>query len=439
MPDYKRTARARSRRKRHKMAISVLSKALVVLVSAAAAGGLAAGCFLGMKAWREGTKVSIVTEKKREVIRESFPKSGQNGGNVSGSDLTPDERARKALEQLTLEEKVAQLFIITPEALTGYETVTAAGNATKEAYEAYPVGGLVYFSGNLISENKVKDMLFNTKRYAMDRIGVPVFTGIDEEGGSVARIGNHPDFSVPKVSDASLIGASRDPKKAYEAGKTIGSYLVNLGFNLDFAPVADVYSNPKNTVIAKRSFGKEGTAVAAFSNEMMRGLKEQGVNAALKHFPGHGGTEGDTHDGYAFTEKSLEELLSDDLVPFQKGIEAGADFVMVAHIAVPAVTGNDTPATMSSVLLTDVLREQLGFDKIIVTDALNMNAVVQHYSPEAAAVKALQAGADMLLMPADFKKAYQGVLNAVKQGTLTKERIDESVYRILEVKFRTLP
>lgn len=438
MAHYRKRGEGRSRKKPNGRLWERAGAFFLLFLVVLGVGGLTAGGIYGWNRWRGGKPSEPIpaAEIKREVAKEAFPSDPTKGSG--GSGLSSQEQARKKLEQMTLEEKVSQLFVITPEALTGYSSVTAAGAATKEAYDRYPVGGLVYFSENLESETQVKDMVSNTKKYAMDRIGIPVLISVDEEGGTVARIGNNPAFQVPKVGNMAEIGGSKDPTKAYEAGKTLGTYLSGMGFNLDFAPVADVYNNPENTVVAKRAFGTKGVEVAAFSNELLRGLREKGVNGVLKHFPGHGSTAGDTHEGYAYTEKSLEELLSDDFIPFQKGIEAGADFVMVGHIGAPAVTGDETPATLSPVLLTDILRGQLGFEGIIITDALNMGAIVDSYTPEEAAVKALEAGVDMLLMPGDFQKAYQGVLTGVKEGRLSQNRLDQSVYRILEVKFRTL-
>lgn len=354
-------------------------------------------------------------------------------GETPGSGKTartPEEQ----MEQMTLEEKVLQLFIITPEALTGVNEVYAAGAATREAIGAYPVGGLVYFRQNLKSPEQVRDMLSKSKGYFVDRIGVIPFLSVDEEGGQVARISGREEFGEASFPDMSEIGAGGDPKEAYRVGTVIGEYLAGYGFNVDFAPVADVITNPENTVVARRSFGSRGASAAAFTNEVIRGLKEKGVEAVVKHFPGHGGTAEDSHKGYAQTLRTLEEMREEEFVPFREGIKAGCRFVMVGHIAAPKVTGDETPAVFSKKMVTDILRGELGFDGIVVTDALNMGAVTDSYGSAEAAVLALEAGVDMLLMPADFKGAYNGVLQAVKSGTLSEARIEESVRRILAVK-----
>lgn len=339
------------------------------------------------------------------------------------------------LTSMTLEEKVAQLFVILPESLMSeVSCVTAAGSATKEAINEYPVGGFIYMEQNLQSESQVQEMLANVQTYSMDRIGLPAFLCVDEEGGTVARISGTGKFDVPTFENMASVGATGDTNRAYEIGTQMGEYLSELGLNVDFAPVADVWNNPDNQVVKKRSFGSDPQLVSQMCMEISKGLKEHGVYSTYKHFPGHGNTAADTHEGYAYTSKSLEEIRQCELIPFQQAFDNGVSFVMIAHISLPNVVGDNTPATLSSYIITDLLRGQMGFDGIVVTDAMNMGAIANQYSSSRAAVKALQAGADIILMPADFHSAYQGVLNAVEDGTLSQERIDESLRRIIKVK-----
>lgn len=387
---------------------------------------------------RAGNKAGITGEySEGEEGPSDSSDSSEAAGDFAQGGLTGqalEDAAAKKLASMTTEEKVLQLFFITPEALTGVDEVYAAGAKTKEMLETYPVGGLVYFRQNLRTPDQVKDMLTRSRKYSRDRIGLDLFTGVDEEGGEVARISGREEFGIAAFPSMSEIGAEGDPQKAYEVGSSIGTYLSDLGFNLDFAPVADVLTNPENTVVAKRSFGSDGAITAQFVIKEMEGLKSQGVDAVLKHFPGHGGTAGDTHQGYAYTERTMDQLMAEDLVPFKEGIDAGAGFIMAAHISAPQVTGGDEPASLSKTLLTDVLRGKLGFQGVIITDALNMGAITEKYSSAEAAVLAVKAGADMLLMPANFSEAYNGVLNAVGDGTISETRLDESVMRILRVK-----
>lgn len=355
-------------------------------------------------------------------------------GSAAQTKPTKTEEVQNIVDSMSLEEKVAQLFLVQPEAIVDIGTATAAGDATKQAINKTPVGGFVYFSDNLQSEQQVQDMLRNVQKYSEDRIGLPAFLSVDEEGGTVARVASTGRFDVTDVGDMAKIGASGDVQQAKQAGETIGSYLSELGFNLDFAPDADVLTNPDNTVVKKRSFGSDPRVVSDMSLAVAQGLAQHQVYSVYKHFPGHGATAGDTHQGYAYTDKTLDELKQSELIPFENAIQNNAAFIMAAHISAPRVTGDNTPASLSKTMITDILRGQMGYDGIVVTDAMNMGAVTEQYTSAQAAVKALQAGADVVLMPEDFQEAYQGVLDAVKDGTLTEQRINESVTRIVTVK-----
>lgn len=369
----------------------------------------------GEKAEREEKEEKEEKETK-PVISEEEQRRQQISGIISG---------------MTLEEKVCQLFMVTPEQLTHVSTVVQAGESTKASLEKYPVGGLVYFKQNILDEEQIKTMIANSRSYSK----YPLFIGVDEEGGSlVARIANNEGFSVEKVPDMQTIGASEDYEAAYQAGRTIGSYLSELGFDMDFAPVADVLTNPNNTVIGKRSFGPDAKVDAQMAAQVVKGLKEYNIKAVLKHFPGHGGTDGDSHEAAVANERTLEQLEETEFLPFVSGIQAGAKFVMVGHISLPEVTGDSIPATLSPAIIGGLLRERLGFDGIVITDSMSMGAITNYYTPAEAAVKVIQAGGDMILMPADFEQAYEGVLDAVRDGTLSEERINESVYRILDCK-----
>ena len=335
----------------------------------------------------------------------------------TNTDNTDNADIRAVISQMSLEQKAAQLFIITPEALTGFKTVTQAGDATYKALQEYPVGGLIYFPQKLQNPGQLKTMTAKTQEFA---------SGLNQ------------GFDLPKVDTMAEIGKTGDTSRAYEAGSVIGGYLEEFGINLDFAPDADVLTNPDNTVVLDRSFGSDPVLVTQMVKAYMKGLEEHHVYGTPKHFPGHGATEGDSHKGFAYTYKTWDELEQAELVPFAGLIQDNTPFIMAGHISLPQVTGDDTPSSLSSQVLTDYLRETMGYNGIIITDALNMGAIQDNYPPDRAAVMALQAGADLLLMPADFKEAYNGVLDAVKTGELTEERIDQSLTRILGLKL-TLP
>lgn len=352
----------------------------------------------------------------------------------SQETVSVQQQIDSCLEDMTLEEKVAQLFIIQPEAILDVGTAVAAGDATREAINQNPVGGFIYFGDNLQSKEQTQEMLKNVQTYSMERTGFPAFLSVDEEGGTVARVAGTGNFDIPKIGDMADIGAAGDVDAAKQVGEDIGSYLAELGFNLDFAPVADVLSNPENTVVRDRSFGNDPEMVSDMAIAVSDGLEEKGILSTYKHFPGHGATSADTHKGYAYTDKTLEELEACELIPFQRCIADGAKIIMAAHISVPNVTGDDTPTSLSKTMVTDILREKMGYTGLVVTDAMNMGAITEEYTSAEAAVKALQAGVDVVLMPENYQQAYQGVLDAVADGTLTEERIDESVTRILTVK-----
>lgn len=425
--DNRSRRRKRSRRKELAAAWTVLAVLIVLVVGGAVGGGLL------FRRWSDRKVDTEPREQSREVVPETLAQ-----GEPSADDRAPEARVQEILDSMTLEQKAAQLFFVTPEQLTGYTLVTAAGEATKAAYEGYPVGGLIYFKENLQSPDQVKEMMKNMKTISRAVSAVPVFLGVDEEGGTVSRIGNQKAFHIAKVPDMAAIGATEDVKEGYEAGKYIGAYLADLGFNLDFAPVADVLTNPANTLMEKRAFSKDSQTAADFSSAFLRGLEEQGVSGVLKHYPGQGAVSGDTHEGFAYTDKTLDQLMESELIPFQTGIGEGADIIMAAHISATSVTGDNTPSSLSKVMITDVLRGKLGYDGLVVTDALNMGAVADHYTSDVASVMAIQAGVDLLLMPKDFKAAYEGIIKAVKDGTITEERINQSVLRILKLKFEKL-
>lgn len=365
---------------------------------------------------------------------ESIPQTEEPEATETQTVVDPlVEQAAQIVSGMTLEEKVAQMFFITPEALTGYGQVTVAGDATNEAYQKYPVGGLIYNSQNLVDIDQTKTMMAKMQQYADSRISLPVFLGVDEEGGSVTRIASNEAYGLTNVDNMSDIGATGDTQNAYQAGVTIGTYLSDLGFNLDFAPVADVLT-VSDSVIGNRSFGTDSELVASMALSELQGLESMGIQGVVKHFPGHGGVSGDSHSGVVSTDKSLEELFASELVPFQRAIDGGAEFLMVGHIAAPNVTGDDTPASLSKVMITDVLRTQMGYQGVVITDAMNMTAITANHAADEAAVLAVNAGADMILMPEDFGKAYNGVIDAVNNGTIEEYRINEAVVRIVKAK-----
>lgn len=369
----------------------------------------------------------------------------------SGGD---SEAIKDIIDKMTLEQKVAQLFVVSPETLTGVDSVQYAGDMTYQALQDYPVGGIVFEKDNIDSSSQFGTMTDNLQSYSEDISGLPLFLAAAEEGGSASVLGNNDnldeyyensysdddsDYSSSSANSVhsgapsmSEIGRKDDSTNAYEAGKSIGSLMSAYGLNLDLAPVADVLSG-NSTGIGDRTFGTDVQTVSDMALEVIRGIQEEDVNAAMKYFPGYGAASSNM-SGFPVINSSLDELKKKEFLPYSNAIAQGLDFVMVGHISVPNVTGDDTPASLSEKMISEVLRKDLGFKGIVMTDYLNDKTIVKNYSAADAAVKAIQAGADLLLEPDDLEAAYEGVLKAVKKGDITEDRLDESIYRILRVK-----
>lgn len=345
----------------------------------------------------------------------------------------PKSEAEILLESMTTEQKAGQLFIVCPEDLL---TAVGAGNVggvksfdenLTAALTEYPVGGVVLFARNITSPEQLQTLTSDFKSAAE----IPLFIAVDEEGGTVARLANSAGFDLPKYKNAASVGESGSYDSGYEMGSEIGGYLAKYGFNLDFAPVADVNTNPANPIIGKRAFSSDPQTAALMVRAFSDGLTSKGVISTFKHFPGHGDTAEDSHKKIAVSYKSKEELYSCEWLPF---MEAGEnDMVMVGHIALPNVTGDMTPAAMSREIVTDILKDEIGFKGIIITDSLAMGAV--QLPSDEAAVAALTAGCDVLLMPEDFAAAYNAVISAIQNGELTEEELDSKVLHILEFKY----
>lgn len=346
------------------------------------------------------------------------------------------------LEAMTLEEKVGQLFMVTPgtlglpqikapmEALS-QEQLSQMENTIREIFAKYPVGGIVQFAADLYSPEQITAYNALLQRAAE----IPLFLGIDEEGGTVARLANHSAFDLPQYQSAGAVGASGNPEDALKMGQTIGAYLGEYGFNMDFAPVADVNTNPNNPVIGNRSFSSDCNVAGQMAKAMAEGLEEQGIVPVFKHFPGHGDTAQDSHEEVAYSHKTLEELQACEFIPFSGLTENQC--VMVGHIALPEVTGDMTPATLSSEIVTGLLREKLGFRGLILTDSMVMEAITDNYSSAEASLLALEAGCQIILQPADFPSAFAGVVEAVEAGTFPEEQLNAVVLQILRFKQET--
>jgi beta-N-acetylhexosaminidase len=345
-----------------------------------------------------------------------------------------------AIQKMSIREKVGQMFFVRPEALDtsihwneyaelpDYK-LEQVNKTMLAVNKDYPIGGMILYAHNIVDETQLSKFIEEIQKLN----GTPLLA-IDEEGGRVARIANNENFDVPKYESMAAIAESGDANKAYEAAFTIGSYVKKYGFDIDYAPVADVNTNPDNIVIGARAFSDDPETAAKFVVSYLNGLESAGVIGTLKHFPGHGDVSTDTHYGYASTNKTWEEMLKCEMIPFKAGIKAGAQMIMTAHIAAPKVSGDDLPATLSSVILQDKLRGELGFDGVIVTDAMDMGAITKQFSNTEAAIKSIQAGVDVVLCSREFTQVFDAVVKAVEKGEIKESRIDESVKRILKLK-----
>lgn len=443
------------RKRRQKNQILAYIAAFVILVVVAVTVVQGVRIVADRRGGQQSLQESVpqdVLESKQENGPESVPENTIESGSEVIEDLyateeeitpptkepeptpippTPEELMNEKIEtiiaEMTLPEKVAGLFILTPEGLTGVDTATSAGDTTRKALEQYKVGGIIYMKKNIKSEEQIAEMIQNTRSYSK----YPVFIAVDEEGGTVTRVAAA--GLVEKQPSPKEIGQTGDANKAYETGATIGGYLKELGFDVNFAPVADL-SNVEKSIMEERSYGDTAEEVTPYVLAMMKGLEEQGITACMKHFPGIGGTTADTHDGLVAITRTAEEMRAQELAVYKAGIEAGVPMVMLGHADVESLTGDKTSAVFSEVIVTDILRGELGFKGVIITDALNMKAISEYYTSEQAAVLALKAGCDMIMMPEDFLQAYAGVINAVNDGKISEERINDSLRRIYRIK-----
>lgn len=376
-----------------------------------------------------GKKISTGDSASSDAEATTAENTSDSGILTNPADLADGDMYDRIVSRMSLHEKICQMLIVTPESLTGYDSVTASGETTRQCLEQYPVGGLIYFSANLESMEQAKQMLADAKQIQKDIGCIPLFYAIDEEGGNVARCA---DSLGTTAFEPMYTYREQGTETAYSNAKTIAEDISAVGFNLDFAPVADTWSNPENTVIGQRAYSDDFEETSDLVASAVKGFSDGGVYCSLKHFPGHGDTAEDSHYGTATSAKTAAELELNEYLAFKNGIEAGADMVMMGHITMTNI--DQLPASVSKIMITDELRGKLGYDGVVVTDSLAMGAVADMYSSGELSVKIIDAGADILLMPADMKEAVASLEEAVKNGTISEERINDSVRRILILK-----
>lgn len=334
------------------------------------------------------------------------------------------QQMKNKISKMTLNEKIGQMIF------AGISGKTLNDNDLSLINE-YKVGGIIFFKDNLASTNQTLNLLNEIKSVNANN-GIPLFLGIDEEGGRISRLPNE----INNIPSSKKISESNDVFFAHDIGKILGKELSAFGFNLNFAPVLDVNSNPKNPIIGDRSFGDDPEIVSSFGIAAMKGLQSENIISVVKHFPGHGDTAVDSHLDLPVVSKSIEQLYELELIPFKNAIAEGTDVVMVAHILLPKVDST-FPSSMSKEIITGILREQLNFDGVVITDDLTMKAITNNYNIAAAAVNSVKAGSDIILIAHDYHNvisSFQALKKAVENGEIPEERIDESVTRILQLK-----
>lgn len=365
----------------------------------------------------------------RLVLQGIFPALNGARGIDSGE-------LDRLVGKMTLEEKIGQMLMVSFRRWEEQD-VTEINSEIAGIVKKYHLGGVILFRENVVGAEQTARLTNQLQKASGD---IPLFIAADQEGGLVARL-----QSGTAMPGNMALGAARSTENTYEVGKAIGEELNALGININFAPVVDVNINPDNPVIGIRSFGGDPQLVADMGVAYVKGLRDAGVLAAVKHFPGHGDTDVDSHLGLPSVPHDQARLRAVELKPFQQAFDRNVDLVMTAHVTFPAIddtkavsvqdgTEISIPATLSRKVLTDLVRKEMGFDGIIITDALEMKAIADHFGPREAVIRAIKAGADIALMPADLDQAYGGLLAAVKSGELPESRIDESVKRLIGLK-----
>jgi len=346
------------------------------------------------------------------------------------------ELAAEYRENMTLEEKVGQIFMVNLEQLDrrrgNYFEFRKFTKTMAKSIAKYHVGGVILFSRNIAKRKQTQTLTAGLA--SADR--TPLFIAVDEEGGRVSRVAVNKQMKTTSFPSAEEIGQTKDGEYTYEMGRTIGQEIRELGFNVNFAPVADVRTSELNKEIGDRSFGSDPEKVSEHVSAFIQGLHKTNTCSAVKHFPGQGSSNGDTHTESVDIDSTIAGLRKTDFVPFKAGIAAGADFVMTSHISVSKVTESAVPASMSDLIMKTILRDELGFQKIIITDAFDMASIIDYYTPAEAAYHALKAGADIILMPQNFEEAYQEIYTKVQEEENLMQQLDNAVLHILAVKIQ---
>lgn len=343
--------------------------------------------------------------------------------NLNKRNTTIDVIKEK-IETMTIDEKIGQMITV---GIDGY----TINDKTKELIQQKKVGGIILFKDNISDSNQLLELINNIK-ITNSKNKIPIFISVDEEGGRVSRLPKE----IKKLPPNETVGRVNDENLAYDIGKSIGYALKSFGFNMDFAPVLDINSNPNNTVIGDRAFSSDKDIVSNLGVRQIKGFKSSNIISVAKHFPGHGDTDIDSHHGLPIINKTLDELKELEFIPFKKAIKENVSSIMVSHILLPEID-DINPASMSKTLITDILRKDLKFDGLIVTDDMTMKAITNNFDINESCIKSINAGCDLLLICHRYEKEIEvinSIKDAVNKGIISMDRINESVYRILSLK-----
>ncbi len=408
--DEKRLAR-RARRKKSQMAAYITLGVIVVVVLGLLIFGIhMLRKALGSKPAAEEATVEATEEVSSEPAVIETPEETEEVQEYTEEELM-DEVLGNILSEMTLEDKVAGLFLVTPEQLTGVDTAVKAGTGTQEALASYAVGGVIYAPKNIKSTDQIKEMLETTATMSK----YPIFTILSEQSAAAdsvkTTLGTEPDAEIT------------DTETSMNAGNKAGSELFKNGFNLAITPDMEVSEEGR--------FGADIDTVKELTSAYMSGLQDAGVTSCGYLFP----LKGDTASGMATSEATREDLVIGEYEVFKNAIDSGIGAMMVSNISLPELTGDNTPACLSDKIVEDELRGALGFNGIVITAPLNEKAVTEYYTSKDAAIAAIKAGADMIYIPENFEEAYAGLLAEVQDGNISEERINESLRRIYSIKY----
>ncbi|MFV0519148.1 MAG: glycoside hydrolase family 3 protein [Lachnospirales bacterium] len=382
------------------------------------------------------TENTTTTEPSQEITTDVITEKIQpvEIEKIENTLIEPEKKFEdiiaEKLNSMTLEEKVGQMFIVDLESFSATSPVTTINELDIDKIKEYNIGGFIFFAPNIVTPEQITSLNNNLNEIFND---TNLFLSVDEEGGQVARISNNINFPESKFANMNTV---KTYDEAYEIGNTIGSYLKKYGFNLNYAPLCDVLVNSENTVVQNRSFSSDPIEVTLMSEQILSGLHNNYIQGVAKHFPGHGSTTEDTHDDFAISYSTLEEMKTSELLPFENLINKKIDMIMISHVIYPNLSKNQLPATLNYDIITTLLKNDMGYEGIVITDAMNMGAISNNYDISDSTVMSVQAGADIILLPTNFLKSYNALLNSVKTGIISEEQINASVKKILTLKYK---